>query len=181
MSGFGVKTPLWREIVTNDFFFNTAAELTSWLIKTFGDDESRYYKLILEEVIQEHRDKRGDGIKMDGCSKSRMLSFFPDKKVLMRRHLCNCDKCSWGKFDKCEQVNIDSDLDEELLMLDDTDNLASENFKFITENSYVAVYSSLNSFELFYIIKVVNKCIADVDKSDIYELSQKERIRSGGG
>ena len=53
-------------------------------------------------------------------------------------------------------------------MLDDTDDLVPESFSLISENSYVAVFSSENSFELFYIIKVIDKCVALEDEFDIY-------------
>ena len=46
MSGFGVKSPLRREIVTDDFMFYKAAELEVFLKNRFKDDLSKLYVTI---------------------------------------------------------------------------------------------------------------------------------------
>ena len=43
MSGFGVKTPLRREIVTNDFMFNSSLELFQFLESRLTADSSKIY------------------------------------------------------------------------------------------------------------------------------------------
>ena len=42
MPGFGVKTPLKREIVTNDFMFHTAADLFEFLVHHFEKGKVHY-------------------------------------------------------------------------------------------------------------------------------------------
>ena len=76
MSGFGLKTPLRREIVTNDFMFNTAEELFEYLEQRFASDDSKHYVLLSEEKIASYRDQKGNGFPIKGCLKSRMISFF---------------------------------------------------------------------------------------------------------
>ena len=44
MSGFGVKTPLRKAIIVNDFFYECAGELTTFLLEKFNGDNSKYYK-----------------------------------------------------------------------------------------------------------------------------------------
>ena len=41
-------------------------------------------------------------------------------------------------------------------------------FAFIEEGGYVAVYSTRTSHELFYVLKVIEKCVAQQDEIDIY-------------
>ena len=42
-------------------------------------------------------------------------------------------------------------------------------FAFIIEGSCIALYSAPKSLELFYLLKVVRKTVADDDKIDIYD------------
>ena len=53
-------------------------------------------------------------------------------------------------------------------MLDETDDVESEMFTFIESNSFVALYSASISLELFYILKVTEKDVAEDDIIDIY-------------
>ena len=50
MSGFGVKTPLRRAIVTEDFMFNSAEELKIFLDKHFEEDSSKIYEVIPSDI-----------------------------------------------------------------------------------------------------------------------------------
>ena len=55
MSGWGVKTPLRRAIVTEDFLYNTSEELATYLRNMFVDDEVKHYCVIPPDlVIKEH-------------------------------------------------------------------------------------------------------------------------------
>ena len=49
MSGFGVKSPLRRAIITRDYIFNTAEELTNFLQGKFQDHENKLNVMIPEE------------------------------------------------------------------------------------------------------------------------------------
>ena len=42
-------------------------------------------------------------------------------------------------------------------------------FAFIIEGSCIALYSAPKSLELFYLLKVVRRTVADDDKIDIYD------------
>ena len=111
---------------------------------------------------------RGSGIQIKRCRRSRIILFFPNSQIQVKHHLCNCKNCSSGLLNDCMFETINSVLDEELLSLDETDDLATEMYTLITESLCVAVYSDQNSLELFYLIKVENKCVADEDMSDVY-------------
>ena len=52
MSDFGVKSPLRRAIVTDDFFFDGDVELADFLKKVHESDEWKYFKHILSDDIK---------------------------------------------------------------------------------------------------------------------------------
>ena len=58
MSGFGVNTPLKREIITNDFMFRTAEELCEYLEHRFENDESKLYVYIPEDALASLRSRK---------------------------------------------------------------------------------------------------------------------------
>ena len=169
MSGFGVKTPARREIVTNDFMFNSSEELFSFLELRFADD-SKHYVNIASETSSEFRSKKGKGILISGCLKSSMISIFQNGECQIKHHLCNCEYCFLGQFSKCtiDKVSHEIELIDEIMSLDETDNIPNDMHLFIEEGSYVGVYSSGKSLELFYVIKIIEKCVAEDDISDIY-------------
>ena len=76
MSGFGVKTPLRRVIVTRDYFFNTAKELLVFLQDYFEDDSYTYYTIIKESSLNNARKIARDELPIKSCLKARMLSIF---------------------------------------------------------------------------------------------------------
>ena len=96
MSGFGVKTPLRREIVTNDFMFNSSLELFQFLESHFTADSFKIYVNIC---------KRGTGLIISGCLKSRMISIFESGEWQIKCHLCNCINCFVGWFSDCVADN----------------------------------------------------------------------------
>ena len=98
MSGFGVKSPLRRAIITDDFMFNTADELLIFLKSTFQDDQRKYYATISLELVEEKCKNKGDGITINGCLKARMISLFPNGEWQIKRYLCNCNSCVMGLF-----------------------------------------------------------------------------------
>ena len=101
MSGFGVKSVLRRAIVTDDFMYNTADELVSFLKETFKDDQHKHYKLLPSDLIEECRKEKGEGIFIKGCKKTRMISLFPNSEWQISRHLCHCKFCMVGEFKMC--------------------------------------------------------------------------------
>ena len=82
--------------------------------------------------------------------------------ILLRKVCC-------GKFNNCElesSPDIFDELPEELQELDESDENDMHNF--VSEGSFVAVYSSEKSIENFYVVKVIEKAVADGDISDAY-------------
>ena len=168
MSGFGVKSPLRRAIVTDDFMFNSAQELENFLKEHFMNDDRKSYVTIPSEDLVEERKNRGKGIKIKGCLKSRMISFFPEGQILSKRHLCSCDHCIIGKFNQCGEDDVDMINNDEIVHLDDTDDAEPDTFTMVDVNSFIAMCSLPNAIEPFYVMKIIEKTVAEDDMVDIY-------------
>ena len=102
-----------------------------------------------------------------------MIALFPDGTWNLKCHLCSCDSCKWRFFDKCSgelsnQMVREDVIDEDLDSLDETDDMDPEMYTSIEKGSYIALYSSCKSFELFYTLKLLKKAVAEQDIIDIY-------------
>ena len=85
--------------------------------------------------------------------------------------MCSCYCCKQEQFDECvgklgDHLADDDLVNDELDLLDEP--IDPEMFTLIIEGSYIALYSAPKSLELFYLLKVVRKTVADNDKIDIY-------------
>ena len=115
--------------------------------------------------------ERVDGVKIDGCKKSNMIVLFPNGTWNISRHMCSCYCCKQEQFEGCvgklgDHLADDDLVNDELDLLDAP--IDPEMFTLIIDGSYVALYSAPKSWELFYLLKVVRKTVADNDKVDIY-------------
>ena len=73
----------------------------------------------------------------------------------------------WWVVGKLGDHAVDDDLvNDNLDLLDDPSD--SKILTFIIEGSYVPLYNAPKSLELFYLLKVVRKTVADIDKIYIY-------------
>ena len=179
MSSFGVQAPVRRAVVTSDFYYGNTEELVTFL-KAIRKNNNFYYKLLDKELFLGGQEER-EMLKIKGCLKARMMSFLPSGEYQLKRHMWNCESCLFGDFGMCkldgdcERVDV-VEYDEEIDCLDDDNddddeghNSHSENmFTFVEEGSFIALYSTPNSFENFLICKVKNKGIADEDLVDFY-------------
>lgn len=178
MSGFGVKSPLRRKIVTEDFFFETADELCEFLQETFSDDDTKTYTTISTVNLQKLR-RKTNGVPIDGCQKARMIALLPDGTFQLRQRLCICEFCSIGKFDQCVAGGDPKNksgvyyekLENEFRELDETDDVfPGDEFVYTEPGNYIALYSATN-FEQFYLF-LVDKKVSGEDtieaKADIH-------------
>lgn len=174
MSGFGVKSPLRRLIIVEEYMFNSADELCEKMKVVFADDvekSQKIYKVIpIRELNQERR--KTVGIEIAGCQKARMISFHADGTYQLRQRLCNCEHCSIGNFDECEDGDeitsngLMDDIEDELADLDEG-CITEDLYGLTVPNSYVGLYSASN-FEVFYLFYITEKGIASETMHDIH-------------
>ena len=73
MSGFGVKGPIRRAVVTKNFSFTTAEDIYNYLYNLFEIDEQKEHYLVTPETI--HSKRSNDKLKIDGCIPIQVLLF----------------------------------------------------------------------------------------------------------
>ena len=126
-----------------------------------------YYKTVDSSSFRRLRKNREELV-IAGCRKTRMLSFFPNGSVQKKRHMCSCESCLRDQFEECVLDAGDSKLIYEEGIDEsnsDSEDIESESrsetmMRFVEEGAYVAVYSSENALEQFFIVKGVEKGIA---------------------
>ena len=181
MSGFGLKDPLRRAIITDDFFFNNAEELHQFLEERFREDPSKFYTVISSDVLAKSRENKSE-LMIKGCMNCH-ISFHPNGEYFIKEQLCFCSSCQLGKFKECQEVVkddetvqntdvlifSDNDKDNDLNFLyDDGDNFGKEAFLMIKPGSFVALYSAENSLENFILCRTDSKSTAESDIEDSY-------------
>ena len=187
MSSFGVKHPLRKAIIQKDFFFHSAEDIHRFLRLEMADRQNRQYFVIEKEKLEEKRQADHEVLKVDGCMKRHMFSYFPDGSVQVKDNICDCVNCLEGNFiqckDECGKVIVcgeqlvvqnpddshadiieEDEDDDEVDWFPDEDTLLDE----VTTNSFAAIFSHVNANEPFYIVKVVNKKVAEDTVTDAY-------------
>ena len=181
MSGFGVKGPLKKAVLTEDFSFSSAEDIYNYVQERFQFDTKKNHFLFSVESIAENR-KFDGSLKIEGCRDIHMIAFSPDGTVATKINICSCSSGIIGEFQECleekgklifHKYNESSDSDSEddgcePEESDDTESelfeLRSENiFSIISKGSVIALYTS---FELFYLCKVVDCGIASENLID---------------
>ena len=179
MSGFGVKGPLKRAVMTESFHYRCAEDIYNLLLKK-TDDKKLYY-FVTETEIEAQKLKK-TSLPIKGSGQMHMISYFPDGTVQSKVNLCSCVKCSSGLFVNCvtgEKGRVeysglsaeddsgicDSDCDENDFGEDDCEEddlddmevyeLHSNSVLDIVEKGdIIALFSPPQSIELFYLLKV---------------------------
>lgn len=126
MSSFGVKTPLRKEIITNDFYWNNACELVQLFNDIGMSSETKIYSELKKcDIINQ---EKPESYPIPGNTKRHMIVFNTDRTVLHKRDICDCDNCLIGKIDVCKYdendkktSNSDDDSDDDSEDLDDED------------------------------------------------------------
>ena len=101
MSGFGVKEPLRKAIIQEDFFFNSAKDINTYLMEEMKKKKNRKYYLVDGNKLNQRRDNDLEQLKIEDCMKQHMISYFPDGSIEMKENLCICNNCMLGRFASC--------------------------------------------------------------------------------
>ena len=117
MSSFGVKAPLRKEIINNDFFWTESAQLVNLFQSKLMGEQLHCNEIMLDDISAKSQHKSPE-YPIKGCIKLHCIAFHPDGSVETNRDICDCDECFRGKFSKCSlQTKDDEDEDD-----DDEDN-----------------------------------------------------------
>ena len=199
MSGFGVKTPMRKAIITDNFFYNKSQLLHEWLLKQKFKSNREYIHF---EPFQRTPKKQWEKLPIAGCQKQHIFVYFPDGSLQYKENMCCCDKCLAGnliscKFEKgvekfkCKDINYNSDEDLDGDDSSDSGSECSSNSSesegdqevyqivgdavlgAVEEGTTVAIYSPPHSNELFYLCQVLEK--VDCAENDFMDENNKTR------
>ena len=190
MSGFGVKGPIRKAVLTEDFHYSHAEETHHYINKLFKGDDKKHYVLLTEKDISEKR-KIKLSLVLKDCMKFHMIAFHPNGSVQTKVNMCSCTECFQGDFIDCllepGTMISSGQLDDE----DSDNNSSDEEHEFedddishddheayelqadcvldvVQRGSFIDLYSPSTSFELFYICKALDFGTAAEDMVDAY-------------
>ena len=189
MSGFGVKGPIRRAVVTKNLSFTTAEDIYNYLYNLFEIDEQKEHYLVTAETI--HSKRSNDKLEIDGCIPLHMFCYSPDGSIQLKRRICSCCMCKVGKFIECNDEkgviifprksnqdklsssssdNEDSDRDDEVKEIDvEQYEMRSASISEIVETgNIVALFAPPALFEMFYLCKVISNEVAEKEIIDDY-------------
>ena len=198
MSGFGVKGPIRRAVVTKNFSFTTAKDIYNYLYNLFKIDEQKEYYLVTPETI--HSKRSNDKLKIDRCIPLHMFCYSPNGSIQLKRQICSCCMCKVGKFIECSDEkgvivyprrsnqdessssssdSEDSDRDDKVEEIDaEPYEIRSASISEIVEaGNIVALFAPLESFEMIYLCKVISIEVAEkVIIDDYHHTIQKGSV-----
>ena len=98
MSGFEVKSPFRRAVITSNFSYANSLDIYNYLTETFSNDNKKHYFVHDPETIGKRReDKQPLPIKL--CRENH-ISFLPDDTMQTKINICLCEECLKGAFIK---------------------------------------------------------------------------------
>ena len=101
MSSFGVKAPIRKAVLTEDFSYQSSQDIYDYLINCFKDDNKKHFHVITQDNIENQRELLKYSYMIPNCRALHMISFFPDCSIQTKRHLCSCYECVVGNFIDC--------------------------------------------------------------------------------
>ena len=159
MSGFGIKSPLCKASVIEDFVYTTSKEIFDYLSENLSC-ESRIYRHV--ETMENLRTYNNE-TPIKNCLKLQMFAYFPDGSIQVKEYLCSCCSCLNGDF-------ISSSIEKGTLLppessndtIGNVDNLPDSDFKekilhhdilfdLLIPGSVIVLYSLTNARELFFV------------------------------
>jgi hypothetical protein len=171
MSSFGCKAPLKSAIITEDEFFSCAKDMHSYLKNHFKDEDNKMYSWIDQEVTALQRTTAKElrpQIQIHGCSKLHLIAVSPTGEWLKKMILTPSDSKIMNLEMDIEDATLDELIDDGLENEENEDTLTADmirggdlKFESITENSFITLLSSSSGFEQFYLIKVLEKGVAE--------------------
>ena len=187
---FGVKSPLTRAVITQNLEYSCAKDIYEYLNNHFRDDESKLYSILSPEEISKFV-MVDSPLTITNYMQLHMISYFPNGSIQSKVNICPCASCIEGEFISCliEKGKIVQVVDE-ASDNDDNDDSSESEFEndvsddeseteayelraesvnsILNKNTTIALYSASNSWELFYLCKVLDFGIADENMVDDY-------------
>ena len=101
MSSFGVKAPLRKAVITNDFTYSSALDIYNYLISIFQNDNWKHHYYLEKDTINLKTIK--NPLKIRGCQNIHIICFNPDNSFVTKINVCSCECCLIGEFLECDK------------------------------------------------------------------------------
>lgn len=143
--------------------------MVEYLTCVFADDMTKHYHIIDSETTSNQRKQQRTGHILKGCMSFHMISVNPDG-VFTTKQVLDISDSTLTSLDFSgdvieEQVEeVVEELfaeNEEILDHQGNDQLAPMLYEVIEPDTYVGLRSPPSSLELFFVVKVLNKSIAN--------------------
>ena len=183
---FGVKSPVSNAVLKENFKYNCAVDICTFLKDRFQAKPNRHYFVLEQDYIIKLRQKK-TSISIDSCRSQHMIAFHPDERIVIKQNICSCPDCLIGEFTKCvfeagkliqgQEANSsdDSEVDEsecdDFVESDDDDEeqyemRSSTVLDVLKKNTVISIFSPENALELFFLCRVTSFGTADSELRD---------------
>ena len=186
MAWFGVKGPIRKAIICNDKWFPTADKMVADLSQLFSNDPSKVYRLVDETATAAIRRKKRQELPMKGCRAAHVIIAQKDGSLLMKsevtKDLINTSTVVTPTAQEVLELtevaeNVTDDITETEYeqgseIQPDTASASSPSldtmgkYDHIQVGTFVAIRATRLSYELFHVMKVLEKGVADYDMKD---------------
>lgn len=97
MSGFGVKGPLYKVVLTEDFSYRTVEDIYDYLFFLFENGVIfwNWYTRNRRKAFQQ------ETLKIKDSSKLHVICFQLDGSIQIKINICSCENCNSGNFIQC--------------------------------------------------------------------------------
>ena len=166
MAWFGCKGPMRKEIVTKDIWFSNASEMYFFLSDHFRDDTSKEYYVIDQETTATQRKKGREEQVINGCKAAHCISFHPDGSYIKWatvKDFLERDQME-GQISNLEEED-EPEVEEPEVTWDGSIEI-NDKFSIIDEQSFVAIRAESRHPEMFHLMKVEEKRIAEHNITD---------------
>ena len=199
MSAFGVKGPLFKAVIVDNFKYKSALDIFEYMKERFKEDDQKLYFHVPVENTVSQRSEGAKSVPIPGCVKEshHMICFKPDGSILTKVNMCSCEDCLEGNFLDCssekgklvmvgdgtDDYSTDSEAEYEFDEFEDLVDDETELYELrgdtvvevVKPGNIIALFSPANALELFYLSKVIDSGIAEEDLHD----SQNHFIKKG--
>ena len=143
-------------------------EMHSFLSEHFMDDESKEYHLVDPEVTAARRREGREEQKIKGCKASHVISFHPDgsyaKWLTMKDFMDNNEMVSQAMGEDDNEEDNETEITPETEWIGSIDIHAQ--YSVIEKDSFVAIKAEPGHPELFLVMRIDDKQIAEKNMMD---------------
>ena len=119
MSGFGVKGPLRKAVVTEDLFYDHANDILTYLNSQFSKDSMKmHYEITSEEI----NSVTSSTVIIKDVRKQCIIAFYPGGRIYVKENACSYCECLHGDLLNCQFEPGQQDNSKIVELISDVEN-----------------------------------------------------------